>query len=105
LRSRTAVAVHLEDLAADAARYAEKASGDGVRCAYGSAWLAFAGWCQRPGLDPLAGDPGFVAVYLTARAEAGLPVSSLGVARAAIRARHTGWRRCRSISTARDLPW
>ena len=84
----TAIAARLESLAADAARYAEKASGDGTRRAYGSAWAAFAGWCQRHGLNPLAGDPGIVALYLTARAKAGLAVSSLGVARAAIRARH-----------------
>jgi hypothetical protein len=84
----TAIATHLEGLAADAARYAEKASGDGTRRAYGSAWAAYAGWCQRHGLDPLAGDPGIVALYLTARAKTGLAVSSLGVARAAIRARH-----------------
>jgi integrase len=84
----TAIATHLESLAEDAARYAEKASGDGTRRAYGSAWAAFAGWCQRHGLDPLAGDPGIVALYLTARAKAGLAVSSLGVARAAIRARY-----------------
>jgi integrase len=36
----------------------------------------------------LSGDPGSVALYLTDRAQDGLPVSSLGVARAAIRARH-----------------
>jgi hypothetical protein len=84
----TAMAVHLEGLAADTARYAEKASGDGTRRAYGSAWDAFAAWCQLHGLEPLAGDPGIVALYLTARAKAGLAVSSLGVARAAIRARH-----------------
>jgi integrase len=88
LLDATAIAARLADLAADAARYAEKASGDGTRRAYGSAWAAFAGWCQRHGLEPLAGDPGIVALYLTARAKAGLSVSSLGVARAAIRARH-----------------
>jgi hypothetical protein len=84
----TAMAVHLEGLAADAARYAEKASGDGTRRAYGPAWAAYAGWCQRHGPEPLAGDPGIVALYLTAWAKTGLSVSSLGVASAAIRARH-----------------
>jgi integrase len=83
-----AIAERLAGLADDAAHYAEKASGDGTRRAYGSAWAAFAGWCQRHGLDPLAGDPGIIALYLTARAKDGLSVSSLGVARAAIRARH-----------------
>jgi len=83
-----AIAERLAGRAADAARYAEKASGDGTRRAYSSAWAAYAGWCQLHGLDPLAGDPGIVALYLTARAKDGLSVSSLGVARAAIRARH-----------------
>jgi integrase len=83
-----AIAERLAGLAADAARYAEKAAGEGTRRAYSSAWTAYAGWCQRHCLDPLAGDPGIVALYLTARAKDGLSVSSLGVARAAIRARH-----------------
>jgi integrase len=84
----TAIAARLADLAADAAGYAERAAGAGTRRAYGTAWAAFAAWCQRHGLDPLSGDPGIVALYLTARAKDGLSVSSLGVARAAIRARH-----------------
>jgi integrase len=88
LRAAAAIAARLAGLAEDAAGYAEKASGDGTRRAYSSAWAAFAAWCQRHGLDPLAGDPGIVALYLTARAKDGLSVSSLGVARAAIRARH-----------------
>jgi site-specific recombinase XerD len=88
LLDAAAIAERLASLAEDAARYAEKASGDGTRRAYGSAWAAFAAWCQRHGVDPLAGDPGIVALYLTARANDGLSVSSLGVARAAIRARH-----------------
>ena len=83
-----AIAERLADLAQDAARYAEQASGPGTRRAYTSAWAAFALWCQHHDLAPLAGDPGIVALYLTARANDGLSVSSLGVARAAIRARH-----------------
>jgi integrase len=88
LRDTAAIAARLASLAEDAARYAEKASGPGTQRAYGSAWTAYAVWCQRHGLEPLAGDPGIVALYLTARAKDGLSVSSLGVARAAIRARH-----------------
>jgi integrase len=83
-----AISERLAGLAADAARYAEQAAGDGTRLAYGAAWDAFAAWCQRHGLEPLAGDPGIMALYPTARAKDGLSVSSLGVARAAIRARH-----------------
>jgi hypothetical protein len=84
----TAISQHLAAMAADAARYAEKASGDGTRRTYGSAWAGYAASCQRHGLHPLAGDPGIVALYLTARAKAGLSVPSLGATRAAIRARH-----------------
>jgi integrase len=83
-----AIAAHLATLGQQAAHYAERAAGAGTRRAYGAAWDAFAAWCHRHGLDPLAGDPGVVALYLTARAQDGLAVSSLGVARAAIRARH-----------------
>jgi integrase len=100
LSEAAAVSERLAGLAADAARYAEKASGDGTRRAYGSAWTAYAGWCQRHGLDPLAGDPGIVALYLTSRAQDGLSVSSLGVARAAIGARH----RMAQVPLDRDDP-
>jgi hypothetical protein len=82
------ITAQLAALSRQAARYAERASGDGTRRAYGAAWTAYAAWCQKLGLEPLGGDPGIVALYLTARAQDGLSVSSLGVARAAIRARH-----------------
>jgi len=45
-------------------------------------------WCATAGQNPLAGNPGLIALYLTKRAEDGLAVPSLNVARAAIRAAH-----------------
>ena len=78
----------LAALADRAARYAAGASGAGTRAAYGSAWKAYAAWCAGIGRAPLSGDPGLLALYLTRRAEDGLALSSLQVARAAIRAAH-----------------
>ena len=84
----TALSFALTDLAERAAGYASRASGDGTRAAYGSAWKMYAVWCDAHQRQPLAGDPAQVALYLTQRAEDGLAVSSLKVARAAIRAAH-----------------
>ena len=88
LNDTGALTSELAALAHRAAQYASKASGPGTRAAYGSAWRAYAAWCATIGRAPLAGDPGLVALYLTKRADDGLAVSSLGVARAAIRAAH-----------------
>ncbi len=92
IRSAVAAAppstVSLGMLGTQAARYAAQSHGAGTRRAYGSAWTAFAAWCAAHRRDPLCGDPGLVALYLTQRADAGLAVSSLQVARAAIRAAH-----------------
>src|SRR5271168_4498750 len=90
-----AIAERLEALAGRAARLAEKSRGPGTRRSYQSAWKHYDAWCHSLGREPLAGDPGLVALYLAERAgdlehdpQAGLAVSSLGVARAAIRAQH-----------------
>ncbi len=78
----------LETLSLQAAAFAAQSHGAGTRRAYRSAWVAFTAWCAIQGREPLCGDPSLVALYLTARAEAGLAVASLQVARAAIRAAH-----------------
>jgi hypothetical protein len=78
----------LTALAERAAGYAARASGPGTLAAYASAWRGYAAWCAGSGRDPLSGDPALVALYLTRRAEDGLAVSSLQVARAAIRRAH-----------------
>jgi integrase len=78
----------LAGLAGRAASYAAQASGPGTQRAYASAWRAYSAWCVSAGRAPLNGDPGLLALYLTQRADDGLSVASLGVARAAIRAAH-----------------
>ena len=83
-----ALAENLAALARRAAAFAERSSGPGTRAAYASAWRAYTVWCAATGQNPLAGNPGLIALYLTKRAEEGLAVSSLNVARAAIRAAH-----------------
>jgi integrase len=67
----------------------------GTKRTYASAWRRYAVWCADLDLDPFAGDPGLVALYLADRAgdlerdpESGLAISSLGVARAAISAQY-----------------
>ena len=83
-----AVARQLAGLSERAAVYAAKSTGTGTRAAYGSAWRAYSAWCEEIGRPALNGDPGLLALYLTKRAEDGLAVSSLRVARSAIRAAH-----------------
>ncbi len=83
-----AVSQILADLSERAATYATQASGPGTQRAYRSAWKVYAAWCDKVGREPLSGDPGLLALYVTRRAEDGLAVSSLQVARAAVRAAH-----------------
>ena len=82
------LSTELAYLAERAGAYASKARGDGTRAAYGSAWKTYSAWCHGHGREPLAGDPAQLALYLTQRAEDGLAVSSIKVARAAIRDAH-----------------
>lgn len=83
-----AIEAELSELAQAAAEFAAKAAGAGTARTYGSAWRAYAAWCRRVDRDPLGGDPGLIALYLAKRARQGLVVSSLVVARAAIRAQY-----------------
>ena len=85
---KIAITLPPERLADRAAAYAAQASGPGTSRTYRSAWRAYVAWCDGSGRHPLAGDPEQLALYLTQRAEDGLSVSSLQVARAAIRAAH-----------------
>ena len=86
--ARSAVSQTLAELSDRAAGYAARSSGPGTQAAYRSAWTTYAAWCTKIGREPLSGDPGLLALYLTQRAEDGLAVASLRVARAAIRAAH-----------------
>ena len=72
-----AVAKTLGDISDRAALYAASSSGPGTQAGYRSAWKAYSKWCTDIGREPLSGDPGLLALYLTKRAEDGLAVSSL----------------------------
>ncbi|MDB4928633.1 MAG: integrase [Myxococcaceae bacterium] len=73
----------------EAARgYVEAAKAPNTRRAYRTQWRTFAAWCERYGREPLPAAPATLALFLTARAQAGLKVASLGLALSAIRAAH-----------------
>ena len=55
---------------------------------YESAWRAFVAWCDEEGHEPLPATPETVAAYLTHRADGDGSVSTLKLARAAIRCQH-----------------
>jgi hypothetical protein len=68
--------------------YATRAKGDGTRRAYRSAWRQYETWCHSLGRAPLAADPDTIAMYVVRCADAGLAVSSIRVALAAIKTAH-----------------
>ena len=67
---------------------AQESHAPATRRHYESAWRAFAAWCDAEGYEPLPAAPETVAAYLTDRAASGVSVSSLKLARAAIRYQH-----------------
>ena len=67
---------------------AQESHAPATRRHYGSAWRAFAAWCEAEGYGSLPAAPETVAAYLTDRAASGVSVSSLKLARAAIRYEH-----------------
>lgn len=67
---------------------AKESHAPATRRHYRSAWRAFAAWCDAEGYESLPAAPETVAAYLTDRAGGGLSVSSLKLARAAIRYEH-----------------
>lgn len=81
-------AAEIEELSRRAAVYATRATGDGTRRAYRSAWRSFETWCRELGREPLAGDPDTIAMYVVRCADAGFAVSSIRVHLAAIRTAH-----------------
>ena len=74
----------LEGLLGDARSYVQASKASGTRAVYASAWKAYGAWCASLRLDPLAGSPPQLALYLTQRARDGLSVSSLRLAKSAI---------------------
>src|SRR5262245_43095446 len=81
-------AVELAELSRRAALYATRARGDGTRRAYRAAWRQYEAWCLSLGRQPLAADPDTTAMYVVRLADAGLAVSSIRVALAAIKTAH-----------------
>jgi len=81
-------AAEIEELSRRAAVYATRARGDGTRRAYRAAWRQYEAWCRSLGREPLAADPDTIAMYVVRLADAGLAVSSIRVALAAIRTAH-----------------
>src|SRR5690242_16286104 len=81
-------AAELAELSRRAALYATRARGDGTRRAYRAAWRQYETWCRSLGREPLAADPDTIAMHVVRLADAGLAVSSIRVALAAIRTAH-----------------
>lgn len=67
---------------------AQESHAPSTRRHYSSAWRAFAAWCDAEGYGSLPAAPETVAAYFTDRAEDGVSVSTLKLARAAIRYEH-----------------
>jgi integrase len=73
----------------DAARaYAKASKAPRTLESYRRAWQAFVAWCQGRGLASLPAAPEVVALYLTARADAGRKPATLALDLAAIGAAH-----------------
>jgi len=81
-------AAELAELSRRAAVYATRARGDGTRRTYRSAWRHYTAWCASLGRAPLGADPDTIAMYVVRLADAGLAVSSIRVALAAIKTAH-----------------
>ena len=79
-----AIEPHVERIRAAAA----DAFAPNTRRAYRTAWAAFARWADGEGFQAIPAAPAAVAAYLAARSEAGRSLSSLQLARQAIRTAH-----------------
>jgi len=79
----------IDALQRSAERYAKKSRADGTLARYREHWAAFTAWCHAHGeLCPLPAAPKTVALYLAARADAGIRPSTLGVSLSAITDMH-----------------
>jgi integrase len=79
------------DLAAaveSARSYASDAMAGRTKAAYRSDWRTFTAWCGSLGLEALPASPSTVAAYLSARADQGRKVATIGRALAAISQAH-----------------
>jgi site-specific recombinase XerC len=68
--------------------YVDAAKAPNTRRAYRTQWRTFAAWCAGFGRASLPAAPATLALFLTARAQSGLKVASLGLGLSAIRAAH-----------------
>ena len=73
-----------------ARRYAHRSRSDSTWRTYVSAWKLFETYCHSVGLPSLPADPGTVAMFVAAEADAGKSVSTLSHRLAAIRLMHLG---------------
>jgi len=76
------------ELAASAKSYARASKAPRTVAAYRSAWLAFEAWCDSTGGVALPASAECVALYLTARADAGRKPATIGLDLAAIGEAH-----------------
>lgn len=84
----TATAGELADLTQRANDYAVASHGIGTRRAYSSGWNHYVEWCTKFGREPLSGDPGAVALYITDCADFGHAAATINVRIAAIGKAH-----------------
>ena len=91
-RERSAIEAAMESHVERIRAAAADAFAPNTRRAYRTAWAAFDRWADGEGLQAIPAAPAAVAAYLAARSEAGRSLSSLHLARQAIRAAHIGAR-------------
>lgn len=84
----SAAVVEVEQLAGDARAFAAAARAERTRDAYRYQWARFEAWCDERGFAVLPARPTTIALYLTAWANEGATVATLGQALAAIGEAH-----------------
>ncbi|MEZ4339083.1 MAG: hypothetical protein R3B82_20890 [Sandaracinaceae bacterium] len=80
--------MEVEQLADDAQAFAAAARAERTRDAYRYQWARFEAWCDERGFAVLPARPTTIALYLTAWANEGATVATLGQALAAIGEAH-----------------
>lgn len=84
----SALAIPSAQVAEAARSYARASKAQATLRAYRSAWRGFVAWCEAHGFEYLPATPTTVALYATARAEAGIKPASIDLDLAAIAAAH-----------------
>lgn len=75
-------------LVESAKRYASAARSDNTRRAYDAQWKLFVAWCADRNFTPMPATPQTIALYLTARADAGKKASTVEQSASAIAEAH-----------------